>query len=690
MLSMLAGAMLVVPALPAGASLPTSEAEPIPFGDVVVELERFVRIPNDSRPEPPRLNVMALAGSRLFVGEEHDGRIYEIVGRATPSPAAMLFFDVGDAIATATGRHLDTSSDFHGGLRGLAFHPDFAENGLFYTSVMESRPASPAGHRYLSDPASPIPADGVVIEWRYDAASRTVDPGSYREVFRVGMPEYDHPIKEIAFNPYARPGDGDYGLLYVAHGDGSIESSVVGGGLGNDGLGKIIRVNPLAAGAQPYTVPSSNPFVGNPAWLDELYTVGHRNPHNLSFARWNGQVYFVVGEAGRDNVEEINIIRAGANYGWAAREGTYVHVGDSSGFLDGLDPLPANEWTNGYTFPAAQWFHQFDDPGSSRGAGFVGQAAAGGYLVDNGSELSGLYLHADFAYDGKVFYTPMDELVAAKTTLAANQPPSALTQASISQAWIDFDHDDDPATAPIRHERMVDVLQLDPNYSPGGDVPRADLRFGQDADGTVYVMNKRNGWIYRVTNSIGRTVPVPGGGGGPVDFDDDDDSVFEADIEWLAARGITRGCNPPDNTRFCPMSPITRGEMAAFLVRALDLAAGPAAPFSDISESVFAGDIDRLAAADVTRGCTPTRFCPDEHVTREQMAAFLVRAYTPPVVSSAHFVDIDGSTFVAEIGRLAAAGVTRGCNPPGNDRYCPADLVTRGEMAAFIHRIETG
>src|SRR5690606_26206801 len=111
-------------------------------------------------------------------------------------------------------------------------------------------------------------------------------------------------------------------------------------------------------------------------------------------------------------------------------------------------------------------------------------------------------------------------------------------------------------------------------------------------------------------------------------FSDDDRSPHVNDIEALAAAGITRGCNPPANDRFCPDEPVTRGQMAAFLGRALGLASAPAA-FSDVSGHVFEAEVGALAAAGITRGCDPPandRFCPDEPVTRGQMASFLVRA----------------------------------------------------------------
>jgi hypothetical protein len=173
-------------------------------------------------------------------------------------------------------------------------------------------------------------------------------------------------------------------------------------------------------------------------------------------------------------------------------------------------------------------------------------------------------------------------------------------------------------------------------------------------------------------------------------FFDDDGSVFEADIEWMAAERITMGCNPPLNDRYCPDANVTRAQMAAFLVRALGLTDRLADPFSDDDGSIFEADIERLAAAGITRGCNPPandRFCPDGKVTREQMAAFLVRAlgYTDNGGGDL-FIDDDDSIFEADIDRLGTAGVTTGCNPPINDRYCPTGNVTRGQMAAFLHR----
>lgn len=172
-------------------------------------------------------------------------------------------------------------------------------------------------------------------------------------------------------------------------------------------------------------------------------------------------------------------------------------------------------------------------------------------------------------------------------------------------------------------------------------------------------------------------------------FCDDWDSIFQPDIEWLVATGITSGCNGPGD-RFCPGDPVTRGQLAAFLHRALgDSLATSQEPisFTDTTESVFAADIAWLSATGVTKGCGPETFCPDDPVTRGQLAAFFVRAFGyADGLGSDVFSDDDHSVFTAQIDALATAGVTRGCNPPGNDRFCPEDLVNREQMAAFLHR----
>jgi glucose/arabinose dehydrogenase len=175
-------------------------------------------------------------------------------------------------------------------------------------------------------------------------------------------------------------------------------------------------------------------------------------------------------------------------------------------------------------------------------------------------------------------------------------------------------------------------------------------------------------------------------------FLDDDGNVHEGNIEAIAAINITRGCNPPVNDRFCPSSSVRRGEMAAFLNRALDLPAATRDYFVDDETSIFEDDINRLAEAGITRGCNPPtndRYCPDSTVNRGSMAAFLVRGYGYVAGAGADlFTDDDTSIFEDDIDRLGTAGVTLGCNPPANDRFCPTGPVRRDQMASFLARAE--
>lgn len=172
-------------------------------------------------------------------------------------------------------------------------------------------------------------------------------------------------------------------------------------------------------------------------------------------------------------------------------------------------------------------------------------------------------------------------------------------------------------------------------------------------------------------------------------FCDDDGSGFEDSIEKIAGAGITYGCNPPVDDLFCPEDRVTRGAMAAFLTRALNLPRGSGVDFSDDNGSVFEDAIERLATAGITQGCNPpanTRFCPDDLVTRGQMAAFLTRALELGPSDAVDFADDDGSMFESSIQAIAARGITVGCNPPANTNFCPNSYVTRGQMAAFLAR----
>ncbi len=173
-------------------------------------------------------------------------------------------------------------------------------------------------------------------------------------------------------------------------------------------------------------------------------------------------------------------------------------------------------------------------------------------------------------------------------------------------------------------------------------------------------------------------------------FTDDDGNIHEGNIEAIAAPGITQGCNPPANTEYCPDDDITRGQMAAFLRRTFNLPVVADDFFTDDDDSVFHDDINAIAAVGITQGCNPPdndEFCPDDPVARGQMASFLVRALAlTEGAGDDLFVDDDGSVHEDDIDILGTSGITLGCNPPDNDEYCPDDPVKRDQMGSFFAR----
>ena len=166
-------------------------------------------------------------------------------------------------------------------------------------------------------------------------------------------------------------------------------------------------------------------------------------------------------------------------------------------------------------------------------------------------------------------------------------------------------------------------------------------------------------------------------------FTDDDGSVHEDNIDIIAAADITLGCDEADPSLFCPNETVTRGQMASFIQRALNLPAGEDPGFTDIAGNEHEQAIGALAAAGITIGCEDgTMFCPNVPLTRDQMASFLARAYglsggTTP------FTDIAGNTHEDNIAAIYEAGITQGCTAT---EYCPRDPVVRGQMASFLAR----
>jgi hypothetical protein len=168
--------------------------------------------------------------------------------------------------------------------------------------------------------------------------------------------------------------------------------------------------------------------------------------------------------------------------------------------------------------------------------------------------------------------------------------------------------------------------------------------------------------------------------------------LFYNDIGKLSARGVTVGCG---NGNYCPSSPVTREQMAAFIMRAKGEFNPPIPPnqrFNDVPpQNVFYNFIDRMAVLGITVGCTPDHlmYCPSDPVKREQMAAFLLRGlgeFNPPTPATQRFNDVPPqNVFYNFIDRLAVLQITLGCTPD-HLQYCPNDSVTRAQMAAFLVR----
>lgn len=436
-----------------------------------VHFRFFAKIP-DFQNRPSGILAMVPLGSDLYVTTGASGGLIYKVG---PTGSVSMWFNVAAAMK-AKGHPMNIKNSRHGGIRSIAFHPSFKTNGKFYISAMEDRPSNPKKYVYFSDVTNPVGADSVVLEFTYSHIMKKVLPGSHRHVLRVGMPEYDHPIKQIAFLG---------NTLLIGHGDASLFSEKVGGGLENDGMGKLFRINPLQSGNKPYTIPPNNPFLKTNKWKNELFAVGFRNPHNLCVSKRYG--IFVV-DVGRDNIDEINIVKSGRSYGWPAREGTFVHLW-RGGIVTGVAPLPANDTKFGFTYPNVQVGHE-----GPRGGSFFGIALAGACPVETSSELKGLYLFANFGKGGELYYSSVSEMTKA----VVQGPPAKLTQATVYRAPILFDHDRNPKTPSRKLKTLLQLVRLD--GVPGAT--RTDVRFGRGSGGELYMSSKANGIIYKIINSV--------------------------------------------------------------------------------------------------------------------------------------------------------------------------------------------
>jgi hypothetical protein len=165
-------------------------------------------------------------------------------------------------------------------------------------------------------------------------------------------------------------------------------------------------------------------------------------------------------------------------------------------------------------------------------------------------------------------------------------------------------------------------------------------------------------------------------------FDDDDGRVHEPAIEALADEGVVDGC---DEDRFCPDDPVRRDQMATFIMAAASVPASGDDAFTDDGGSVHHDSINAIAAAGIVAGCGDDRFCPGDPITRAQMATFLVAAFDLPTAELDWFTDENGNLHENNIDAVADAGLAAGCDDVSS-RFCPHLEVTRAQMATFIAR----
>lgn len=455
----------------------TPIVKPIIQGRRAIIVRKIAQLPKIGKKAAQITCITPFAGS-LYVVNSLPGLIY----RVSSSNVVSLWFNATFAISQK-GRKLHTDSIIFSGVRSIAMHPTFSKTGLFYISTVEYRLKNENPDWFISKPKSGerrALVDSVLTEFRYDHVKKRVIPWSHRQVFRIGLPRIDHPIRQIAFqNNY----------LLITHGDGSHGydsfKQVVGGGQNNDALGKILRINPLKSGKLPYTIPSDNPFVKNKKYIPEIFALGFRNPHSICYSKRSG--IFGV-DVGRNNVEEVNIVKSGGDYGWAKREGTFVHL-EKGGTNAGIQTLPADDAKYGFIYPVAMYGHV-----APVGTKNSGTAIAGACPIENNSPLNGLYIYCNFGARGDMYYS---FIVAMKNAITTGDPKK-LTQARTYRFKILWDHDGKASTGYKNVTTFQELLSKETKKP----LSRVDLRLGAASDGTTYVTSKQTGGVYLIVNSM--------------------------------------------------------------------------------------------------------------------------------------------------------------------------------------------
>jgi glucose/arabinose dehydrogenase len=381
---------------------------PIPKGAIAIDLAPIAT----GLVGPNYLTHAGDGSGRLFVVDQ-TGEIW-LINNGVQQVAPYL--DAGSLLA-----NLSPGFDERG-LLGLAFHPNFENDGMsgfgkFYTYTNEPV-VSPdtADFTVPIDGGTSFNNQAVVREWTVDPALNEItgDLNSLsRELMRINDPQFNHNAGMVTFGPD--------GHLYIAIGDGGAGNDLGNGhtaGTGNaldrtNIFGNILRIDPLgndSANGQ-YGIPDDNPFVSDPMVLDEIYAYGLRNPFRFSFdvdpatglttPSTTGRL--IAGDVGQGDIEEVNIIEAGGNYGWRLKEGSFFF--DPANTVVDDEPFPAIPIPIGFDpiDPVIEYDH---DEGISVIGGFVYRGSAIPALV-------GKYVFGDFSNGfgspaGRLFYGDLD------------------------------------------------------------------------------------------------------------------------------------------------------------------------------------------------------------------------------------------------------------------------------------------
>jgi mono/diheme cytochrome c family protein len=340
------------------------------------------------------------------------------------------------------------------GFGSFAFHPDFAKNGIFYTTHSETPQAIKADFA-IPDSIKPT-LQWVLCEWKTTDSKSPVFSGTCRELLRIDMVSQLHGVQEIIFNPQSKPGDEDYGNLYIGVGDaGSVEDGYAFLTHHPDHVwGTILRINPMGRNSAngQYGIPAGNPFFKNPDphTVREIYASGFRNPNRITWLRPGEMIATNIGQA---SIEAIDIVLKGHDYGWPNREGRFLMHPD--GVINNIYPLPANDSIYHFTYPVAVFDHD------------EGKAIAGGFEYEGRTipQFRGKYLFGDIP-TGRLFYINVKDLKQGNT-------------APVKEWFVSLNG---------TRKTLRDLCG--PN--------RVDLRFAKDEKGEMIIFTKPDGKIYRL------------------------------------------------------------------------------------------------------------------------------------------------------------------------------------------------